>query len=101
MRSLTSVFTVPVDHPVFKGHFPNEPIVPGALLLQWVVRAFEADQAQWSIRQIKSIKFLAVAKPGYQCETLCIIDDEKGRVKLECCTANDILFKGTLVLSPR
>lgn len=29
------------DHPVFEGHFPGHPIVPGVLLLDWAQSAIE------------------------------------------------------------
>lgn len=37
---------VPADHPVFAGHFPGHPLVPGALLLDWVV---ERVAAYWQV----------------------------------------------------
>ncbi len=51
------------DHPVFAGHFPSHPIVPGALLLDEVVRlAGQHDgKVAWTIR---SAKFVHPATPG-------------------------------------
>ncbi len=37
---------IPADHPVFAGHFPGHPLVPGALLLDWVV---ERVAAYWQV----------------------------------------------------
>lgn len=37
---------IPSDHPVFAGHFPGHPLVPGALLLDWVV---ERVAAYWQV----------------------------------------------------
>ena len=31
-------FTLSADHPAFAGHFPGHPIVPGALILDEVIR---------------------------------------------------------------
>jgi len=58
------------DHPALAGHFPQQPIVPGVLLLDEVLHALEqaAPQelpalggAHWHIVQVK---FHRVVKPG-------------------------------------
>lgn len=65
------------DHPAFAGHFPGQPMVPGALLLDAVVHAITQTQAEpcsadtgslcaW---QIASAKFLSPVQPG---ETLTL-----------------------------
>ncbi|WP_290679243.1 AMP-binding protein [Halothiobacillus sp. 15-55-196] len=40
---------IPADHPVFAGHFPGHPLVPGALLLDWVV---ERVAAYWQVSSL-------------------------------------------------
>ncbi len=36
-ESPVKFFAVAADHPIFAGHFPGRPIVPGVMLLEWVV----------------------------------------------------------------
>jgi len=54
---------LPADHPVFAGHFPAHPIVPGALLLDEVIRlaSARAGARDWTVR---SAKFVHPATPG-------------------------------------
>jgi 3-hydroxymyristoyl/3-hydroxydecanoyl-(acyl carrier protein) dehydratase len=59
------VWIVPANHPALAGHFPGQPIVPGALLLDRAI-AFAATLAgagtgSW---RINTAKFLAPAGPG-------------------------------------
>lgn len=52
----------PVGHPVWAGHFPDRPVLPGALLLDALLLALGAgDQAGW---QVVAAKFPAPALPG-------------------------------------
>jgi 3-hydroxyacyl-[acyl-carrier-protein] dehydratase len=50
---------VPADHPALAGHFPGEPIVPGVVLLDYVLRAAGKGKATFP-----SVKFHAPLKPG-------------------------------------
>ncbi|HEU0289205.1 MAG TPA: hypothetical protein VFR39_00355 [Burkholderiales bacterium] len=53
------------DHPATQGHFPGDPIIPGAVLLDETLRAIEAglDSALAPFR-IRSAKFTHPARPG-------------------------------------
>ena len=81
-----ALVTFAVDHPVFAGHFPGRPMVPGALLLDEVFHAAQQAALQTigaaangqtdttangllSHCQVASVKFLSPVLPG---ETLAI-----------------------------
>ena len=60
---------IAVNHPCSAGHFPGNPIIPGALLLQEVLDciADHLTQEGWvqnGLWQIKSAKFPNSARPG-------------------------------------
>ena len=57
-------FSLPQDHPVFAGHFPGMPIVPGVMLLDAVCHAaasfITVADGPW---QIGTVKFLSPLGP--------------------------------------
>lgn len=61
-------WTVPTDHPSFAGHFPGQPLLPGALLLAQVLEAalgVPALQPRWGpAPTLAAAKFLAPVRPG-------------------------------------
>jgi 3-hydroxymyristoyl/3-hydroxydecanoyl-(acyl carrier protein) dehydratase len=58
---------VSAGHPALAGHFPGDPIVPGALLLARVARA--AAQAYGGrVGGAPAVKFLAPLRPGERFE---------------------------------
>jgi len=55
----------PADHPACEGHFPGNPIIPGAVLLSETLLAIEQDlNASFVPLQITSAKFPHPARPG-------------------------------------
>lgn len=53
------------DHPAARGHFPGNPIIPGALLLAETLEAIARDAGGGSGPfQVRSAKFLSPARPG-------------------------------------
>lgn len=55
----------PDDHPALAGHFPGNPIIPGAMLLDEAIHAIESSTGL-KINRINSAKFLSPAEPGEQ-----------------------------------
>lgn len=53
------------DHPTAAGHFPGNPIIPGALLLDAVLLALAGDAGKAIAgAEIRSVKFLRLVRPG-------------------------------------
>lgn len=54
-----------LHHPAAEGHFPGNPIIPGAVLLSETLRAIENDLgAGLSSFRIKAAKFFSPTRPG-------------------------------------
>jgi 3-hydroxymyristoyl/3-hydroxydecanoyl-(acyl carrier protein) dehydratase len=58
------------DHPAAEGHFPGNPIIPGAVLLAEVAAAIGGQ-----CRELRAAKFLRPVRPG---ERLLIVWEEAG-----------------------
>jgi 3-hydroxyacyl-[acyl-carrier-protein] dehydratase len=70
-----------IDHPTAAGHFPGNPIIPGAVLLDEVLSAMAAGGAGFC--RIRSAKFLQPVRPG---DRILIRWQEmpSGQAKFEC-----------------
>lgn len=54
---------IPHEHRCFGDHFPGAPLVPGALLLKWIVGLL-AEAGCGKVNYLKQVKFLAPVRPG-------------------------------------
>ena len=56
---------LPLDHRAAEGHFPGNPIIPGAVLLSEALKAIETGFGIALLPcQIKAAKFFHPARPG-------------------------------------
>ena len=86
---------IPRDHPSAAGHFPGNPIVPGALLLSEVIHAWEKIiAASLESTTVKVAKFLSPTRPG-DSVTIHFDTITPGQVKFQCSVAEILVLSGT------
>lgn len=84
----------PADHPCGAGHFPGNPIIPGALLLDEVLDCIatdlDIDSPGW---QVKSAKFPQPVRPG---DTVRINYSRaaNGEIRFECAVSGSKVMSG-------
>lgn len=75
--------TFAADHPVFAGHFPGHPIVPGVLLLDWVQQSVERE-AGLTLTGLAATKFLSPALPGETLDLEYEVSESVARFDVRC-----------------
>lgn len=79
-------WTLDAGWPVFAGHFPDHPVLPGALLLDWIISNIETV-FEHNVEAVSQAKFPAAAEPG-DCLTLSL-DRNDARVRFEVVTMRE------------
>jgi 3-hydroxymyristoyl/3-hydroxydecanoyl-(acyl carrier protein) dehydratase len=95
MNKLT--LRIAANHPTGAGHFPGNPIIPGALLLAEVLRCIEqAERARYVSCNVKSAKFHHPARPG---DTIDIEYEfsAQGTIEFQCAVAGIKVLSGGIV----
>ena len=96
-------FHVPVDHPAFAGHFPGQPVLPGVVMLAFVMRALHG-QPELQARlgpapQIAQVKFISPVLPGSDLRVS--LQTQGSGVAFEVRRAGQVVAKGQLASGGR
>ena len=86
----------PPGHPVFAGHFPLHPIIPGALLLDAALLALGAAAPDAAVQHLANIKFFRPVGPG-EVLSLSFTRMDDGRVPFEWRCGDERIASGTLL----
>ncbi|MBK1838576.1 hypothetical protein JHL17_14240 [Azospirillum sp. YIM B02556] len=80
----------PADHPTAAGHFPGNPVIPGAVLLDTALTAIAAAEGLiLGSCRLRAAKFLHPVRPG-----------ERMRVEWQAAPAGGIAFTGSVAGKP-
>lgn len=67
--STDSIFDITIQkaHPIFAGHFPNNPVTPGVCMLQ-IIKELSEKQTDRNLllSKARNIKFMAIINPEIQ-----------------------------------
>ena len=89
----------PVDHPAALGHFPGNPIIPGAVLLSETAQAIAAglDSAP-ALYQVRSAKFVHPVRPGDRV-LIHFSRDDRGEIRFTCAVEGRPVLTGQMACS--
>ena len=89
---------VPSSGPLYEGHFPGRPILPGVGLLDLALRALAAAGASPTLREIVALRLRRLIAPGEHLEIEVKAFDPDGRARLEVRRAAGVVANGVVVL---
>lgn len=98
--SIEARLTIPVSHPALPGHFPNQPIVPGVLLVDEVRVLIETASGR-RVARILQLKFTQALEPGEPAWLQAQIQGDRVSFRVTATRAGDAvtLAQGALVLA--
>lgn len=90
------VLRIDAGHPVFPGHFPGHPLVPGVVLLEQVAQALFAWRGQRMLRVLET-KFMAPLLPD-ETAAVHLTDMATGgtKVRFEIRRGDMVLARGVI-----
>lgn len=99
---LTGRLRVPCDLPIFAGHFPAMPIVPGVVQLGWVAELARAHGlAAGPFAGIVSAKFRRILQPGVELQVRLEPGRLGGEVQFEFKAGDFVVSCGRLQFGGR
>jgi 3-hydroxymyristoyl/3-hydroxydecanoyl-(acyl carrier protein) dehydratase len=91
---------LPRDAEVFRGHFPDMPVLPGVVQIDWVMRL--ADRCFRLHEPVASdfrVKFSRVIGPEVQLILNLNLDPAKGRLSFEYRSGEQVMSSGTVKIA--
>ena len=91
--SFTQEFSIPASHPSLPGHFPDNPVVPGVVILQQIEIAFQNWQGDAVITAWPQIKFLRPVLSDHKVEVKFNLKNNQ-QAGFECMSSDKAVASG-------
>lgn len=63
-QTIESAITLNTEHPIYKGHFPDQPVVPGVCMMQMIAElTSQALEQKVALKRASQAKFLVPIIP--------------------------------------
>lgn len=88
-------FTIAATHASLSGHFPGNPVVPGTVILDEVIRCMKQSQPDTVVEGFPSVKFVSTLKPD-ELVLLSIKKKNESTYSFTCKHQDQLLVNGQL-----
>lgn len=94
---MTYSFTIQASHPSLKGHFPDNPIVPGVVILDEVINIVKTLKPELTVTAIPMVKFIHLLMAEQQV-TVEITEKSDNKISFNCTHDETKLVTGQMIL---
>jgi len=97
---LESQFTVSEGHPCLIGHFPDNPLVPGVVILDEIIQAIKNNWPGIIVSNISTVKFIKPLRAG-QTVKITISENDMTTLKFTCMHRGEVFVTGKCKVSDK
>ncbi len=96
-QTVSASISINRAHPIFTGHFPNQPVTPGVCMMQIIKELAEKwAQSKLVLKKARNIKFMAIINPenNPNIQVQLDVEEEEGLLSIKSTTS----FEDTVAL---